>query len=820
MSLVVPLPRTVQDCVSKNTHPGLALDKYVQSWDSTTETGKLSERVQKPALERVVELSKSPPEGLNYANLYERWEQTLAGRAVCFQAKTVGPLTLHLARASALENAGICMHPIYGFVYMPGTGLKGMARAFAETVWLPTQLGTHWASATDSQWNEALDKLDQVFGYTPYIEPPQEAKQQMSDLARQLDRRRRQRNKTASQEAKAHVGQIIFYDAWPVRWPILSVDILNNHHPSYYQNEDPPGDWDSPVPVYFLSVPPDQSFLFAVGKRRHDVPEELLELALDWLIGALVHEGAGAKTAAGYGQFHLEQPPEPIRKAQQQVEQTWKTACEQERRTEFQCTLELITPAFLAGAYQFAPEGEKDCQLRPATLRGLLRWWWRTMHAGHVDAHTLARLEAAVWGDTHAAGAVRICIRPKGQIKPLRYDKEAVKQQNRLPDPPDKKTTPGLYYFSFGMDDKRRENGQPRRYQRYYIAPGAKWEVRFTVRPSAYERRNRQGQLSPPPIPLPDPSLLLQQAQAALWLLCHFGGVGSKSRKGFGCFRVPDPLRSWNIDQCKQIAKRFREACGIPDSKPAGSPSLEDMLIMEDIATPWTNPWVVLDRIGAAAQEFAKQYKHNLQKKALGLPRRIGSPPRGSFTPGLHVRNTDRHASPVFYHVDQEQGDLKQQKYIIRCVAFPSPELPDDASRQKSRDFLQELIKHLSKQWTNWCNTMRNLGTPSAQYPSMGKSPTTGVSGQPASTVPTPAGHTPSLKTGDQVEVEIVPDPKGKGRLFGRHAPTGLVGPIQKADVLSPRPEIGQKILVRVFSVSVTGKDIQFEAILPKHQET
>jgi hypothetical protein len=70
------------------------------------------------------------------------------------------------------------------------------------------------------------------------------------------------------------------------------------------------------------------------------------------------------------------------------------------------------------------------------------------------------------------------------------------------------------------------------------------------------------------------------------------------------------------------------------------------------------------------------------------------------------------------------------------------------------------------------------------------------------------------------VEVEIVPDPKGKGRLFGRHEPTGLVGPIQKAEALSPKPQIGQKIFVRVASVSATGKDVQFEAILPKHQET
>jgi CRISPR-associated protein Cmr6 len=74
----------------------------------------------------------------------------------------------------------------------------------------------------------------------------------------------------------ACAGAVVFHDAWPVEWPRLQVDILNNHHAGYYQKAEPPGDWDSPVPVYFLSVPPGQRFRFAVSPRRDDCGPELL----------------------------------------------------------------------------------------------------------------------------------------------------------------------------------------------------------------------------------------------------------------------------------------------------------------------------------------------------------------------------------------------------------------------------------------------------------------------------------------------------------------------------------------------------------------
>src|SRR5262249_35456855 len=133
--LLTPLPESVRRQLPANTHPGLLLDKFVRSWDDAGTTGDFSVRVQKEAVNEVVALSAQPPAHLDWPQLMARRDYYLnaagAGRSPCV---TSGPLTLHLARASALESAGICLHPVYGFPYLPGSGLKGLARAYAVTV--------------------------------------------------------------------------------------------------------------------------------------------------------------------------------------------------------------------------------------------------------------------------------------------------------------------------------------------------------------------------------------------------------------------------------------------------------------------------------------------------------------------------------------------------------------------------------------------------------------------------------------------------------------------------------------------------------------
>ena len=614
MDLIIPLPKGVRDVVDacaadgwlQGVHLGLVLDKLALSWDDSGITKGLSERVQKPMIEQVVRLSASPPPGLPFDDLVKRWE-TITAKGVAFTGTTAGPLTLHLARASALENAGICLHPIYGFTYLPGSGLKGLARAFAETVaGVPQEI------------------IRRVFGFT-------------------------------EKEGSA-AGSVVFHDAWPKQWPRLVTDILNSHHPEYYSKaNEPPGDWEDPVPVYFLSVPPGVPFRFAIAPRRDDIPVADVELAKQWLIGGLTVLGCGAKTATGYGHFKVE----------------GHTPAASPNRPEFTATLELVTPAFLAGANQ----QWEDCNLRPATLRGQLRWWWRTMHAGFVDVPTLKRMEAAIWGDTKRGGAVRITVTAAGTITPLPFDRQEIIRANRLPPTPDRKTSQGLVYHSYGMDDKPRD-------RRHYLAPGTKWVGSLVARAGQFLPATTKGK----PIDL-GADVLLEQAKAAFSLLCHFGGVGAKARKGFGSFA---DLPGFDLAAIRQGAANFRARCGLGTAKfqdpLAESPSLELLLGPLEVPTGGVNWWLALDQLAAAAQQFAKRYKHRMEKKALGLPRRVGMPTSGTFNPGRHAKK-DRHASPVLYHFDKVGGNL-----VARVVAFPAVELPNLAD---SRKLLQELLTEL-----------------------------------------------------------------------------------------------------------------------------
>ena len=349
--------------------------------------------------------------------------------------------------------------------------------------------------------------------------------------------------------------------------------------------------------VSFLCIRPGEEFSFALSKRTEKIDGALLGRAHEWMTAALYHLGAGAKTNAGYGvMVPVEGEPPKF---------------ESPARVEYEETLELLTPAFLAGADQKDSAG---CELRPATLRGLLRWWWRTMHAGYMDCETLKELEAVVWGDTKSGGAVRITVEKVKEWTPFLYDKHEVADKQKLPaPPPNVKKTHGLFYVSFGMHDG--EN------QRHCFLPGMQWKIRFSARKPIYGDD----------IEVPA-ELILRQAQAALWLLCHYGGIESKARNGFGSFL---DIEKFDMDFCERSARDLRGACGIdesPETVHLESPSFQNVLPVLKVPTPWTDPWFALDRLGYAVQEFAQAHKHREEKKALGLPRIIGHPRIGAFT--------------------------------------------------------------------------------------------------------------------------------------------------------------------------------------------
>jgi CRISPR-associated protein Cmr6 len=573
----MPLPKRLAELVGRVTtgfHPGLALDKHL---DPPADAER-----QKPILQRVCS-------GLSDQNLLdslnERRRHALSkADPVVWIGIGWGPLTLHLSRATALENAGVALHPLYGFAYLPGSGLKGLARAWAERIWLEVQ----------PIRDEAVREIREIFGYAANSErgkswiPPE-----------------------ISIVPEGNAGAVIFHDAWPPTWPRLIVDVVGVHHSKYYQAEEhlvpPPGDWEDPVPTTFLAVRAGTEFSFAVAPRRPEHARSARRAA-EWLKAALADWGAGAKTAAGYGRIVSEQPPQPLASP---------------LRARFECSLELLTPAFLAGAFQKA----EDCDLRGATLRGQLRWWWRTMHAGHLEPRLLRRLETALWGAAGEGSAIQISLEPVEQRKP---------EQFRARD--------AVGYLAYGM----REGARPMK------PAGSKWVLAIAARAGEF-RTNPKAEKVEASI---EPSQVLEQASAALWLLTHYGGVGGKGRKGFGSLRDVAAGDIGTPQDCAKLAARLRHRLGLnPGGADRRVPSLDTMWRAE-IPIRASDSGSALRAVAASYRDFVKSCDKP-DRVILGLPRADRK-----IDMGLGKR-VDRHPTTVHFHVAQSGEHL-----LLRMVGF------------------------------------------------------------------------------------------------------------------------------------------------------
>jgi CRISPR-associated protein Cmr6 len=572
--MTLPLPKRVDELIqqvpARQRHPGLSLDKHVDPKDA---------KEQKPILERVC--SGFSDQSLLSA-LNERRYRALAS-SITWKGKSVGPLTLHLSRATALENAGISLHPIYGFAYMPGSGLKGLARAWAERIWLE-------APPQRDDRDQAVRQIRKIFGYAPNSECGK------SWIPEEIAR-----------DTHSSAGAVVFHDAWPCRWPQLMVDVVGVHHRDYYQAEEnkvpPPGDWEDPVPTAFLAIDAGTEFEFAVAPR-HPEHTELARKAAEWLKAGLADWGAGAKTAAGYGRIHSEELSQRLDSPQ---------------RRRFECELELVTPAFLAGAFQKA----QDCDLRGATLRGQLRWWWRTMHAGHLDPRLLRRLETAIWGAASEGSAVRIAIQPIDHSAPVAFG-----------------SRDALNYLAYGMRDAGRVQKPA----------GSKWALTIAARDTGFRSDPKQ----------PDKRIAadaaLGQARAALWLLTHYGGVGAKGRKGFGSLVDIAVDGVTGVEDCKKMAKLLRDTVGLAGGRPDfRAPCLERMHSAE-----------IPLRAGQSLSQVADAYRGFVKSKSMPERRPFGLPRnQDSVDMGPPAACVSRHPTTIHFHLANSADRL-----ALRIAAF------------------------------------------------------------------------------------------------------------------------------------------------------
>lgn len=186
----------------------------------------------------------------------------------------------------------------------------------------------------------------------------------------------------------------------------------------------------------------------------------------------------------------------------------------------FHC--KVITPMFLAGADGQTPE------LRAPSIKGAMRFWWRALN-GHLvekkdgkwDYSKLKEKEGAIFGGTTRKSSFDILI----SSNDLPYSKEKLSGRKVILKKWDNKRGKEmqipidlLEYLCYGVLDP--VPGQGNVFNRPYIVPHQEFEVNLIFRGCTYK----------------------EEVIKSFAALIYFGGIGSKSRNGFGCLAITNEI--------------------------------------------------------------------------------------------------------------------------------------------------------------------------------------------------------------------------------------------------------------------------------------
>jgi CRISPR-associated protein Cmr6 len=247
-------------------HPGLLLQRYL--CENATGDGGNPEEKRAIMLAAINAAIHQDVQDL-YRCAFDRWKASLPSEPAPIELATQGRLIVGLGSENVLET-GIRLHHTYGMPIIPGSALKGLAAHYCDQAWGPS----------DEKFRKSGLYHQLLFGKTD------------------------------------DSGCIVFHDSWYVpgsEEEPLKLDVMTPHHSGWnkVENPEPPTDFDSPIPVPFLSVA--GRFLISVSWHGPEHKEAIAwtNLAMDILRNALFDWGVGGKTSSGYGRLQSPPPPPP-----------------------------------------------------------------------------------------------------------------------------------------------------------------------------------------------------------------------------------------------------------------------------------------------------------------------------------------------------------------------------------------------------------------------------------------------------------------------------------------------------------------------------
>lgn len=351
---------------------------------------------------------------------------------------------------------------------------------------------------------------------------------------------------------------------------------------------------------------------------------------------------------------------------------------------ELSVTVKLLTPLFMAGA---RPRGEPP-EMRVPSIRGALRYWYRTAAGANLSMKMLYDAESSIFGDTEQASSVIIKARwPKGEPQSELFD------QNRFStgkiDPLGKCQTSGKNYLLWSMRGFRNEH--PRGY--YIPSNKAQLEIKIKSRIGAKDSEKK-----------------LLDVAFSFWLLSHLGGIGARARRtagsiqviqaklldGFPSFKIPATAEELVV-HLKEGIQAIRSHFGNPIITKSqqydvlSSSTCKIWILRGANGTPWRNWMDAVETIGSYLCSFRNKRPSDypdvlnwingistpatVQRAIFGLPLpfRYSNGTSGTVVGEI---NEGRRASPLHLRIYELSGG----EYVGIATLFLSDFLPRDTS--------------------------------------------------------------------------------------------------------------------------------------------
>ncbi|ABG03241.1 CRISPR-associated protein, Cmr1 family [Rubrobacter xylanophilus DSM 9941] len=327
---------------------------------------------------------------------------------------------------------------------------------------------------------------------------------------------------------------------------------------------------------------------------------------------------------------------------------------------QIEATFRVVTPMFMSGADQSRAE------LRMPSIKGALRFWWRALAWGrHGDLKKIREEEARLFGSTD-----------EGQSKIL----ISVAEANTSLLPAGTSVNSGLAYLGYGITEYRSQAGTAT--SREAIKPDSRFVLRIALKEG--DKAHKDSVLE------------------ALWFMSHFGGLGSRSRRGFGSVIVSEmkgaehpEIPSSTNELKKQIERKLKglgiEQTSLPDYSAF---SRQTRVVVWPLhTTSWEQ---ALRKVGERLNAYrsSRQEKNFLDDRdlirdyAFEESRPAQAPRRSSF--GLPhnyyfidaktavpisgpSRERDRRASPLFIHFHR----LANEDMVAVLSLIPARFLPE-----------------------------------------------------------------------------------------------------------------------------------------------